>query len=250
MSTSATLRIDHPCDRSVFTVRRFLAEVAARARAAQWEADGATASTGDALVDDMPAAGFAPPALFSVWQHFVPTTIRLADPIEGKSYISEDVDGSNPAAFATGLKVVDRVRQRPLARIQQVAVRAYLAPPARHCEIAERAAYLRAAGHPLTLESRQSSARVVIFDRLTTRERRRLAFIPIDEVIALAAVLVSEWEPVVAFSPDGTWPRHPLVLEVAGRLNRLIQRRTLDEIPEQAHRRIRYVRYVPVKQTQ
>lgn len=215
---------DFPADRGVQLLREFLAETAIRA---------GTVTSKEAR---------------HVWGRFVPTTIRLADPLdEHDSYLSLDVDGSDPTAFLTGLKIVDRVRRYPAARLQQVAVRTYLALPARYTEVAERADYLRSIHHPMEVGPGRPDSEETIFRLLTARERIRLQYIPLDEKVGLAALMASRRGPVVAFSPDGLWPRHPLVREITERLERWFIRRKVAEIPPAVRRRIRCVRYLPVE---
>lgn len=227
---------DFPGDRSVFALRRFLASVAASVRT-EAEANGSD-----------PAASVLAPSdhedAWPAWEEFVPTTIRLATLPDDEGWSERpDVDGSRPARFMTGLKVVQRERQYPGVRVQQVSVRAYLAPPARLTEIASRAEYLAASGHPMRIESPGLGVEGGIYCALSQRERRQLEFIMPDERIALLAVLAAVGRPVVAFSDEGSWPCHPLVLRAAQRVSCTIVRRRLGEIPPHVRRHIRIVRY-------
>jgi hypothetical protein len=227
---------DFPGDRGVFAVRRFLASVAASVRHGR-EFAGRELAVSAVMPPD-------PGELWPTWEEFVPTTIRLASPLDEETLDARpDVDGSNPARFVTGIKIVDRERQYPGVRVQQVAVRAYLAPPARLTEVVPRAAYLAASGHSLPLEEGHSNPSDRIYGGLSKRERRQLGFVVPSESIAMAAVLAAADRPVVAFSDDASWPSHPLVRQVAKRLGCTIVRRHLDEIPPAVLRHIRIVRY-------
>jgi hypothetical protein len=225
VKTSHRTRGDFPAADGVLTVRGFLAAVA----------------------DRVPPR--RPGETTPVWERFVPTTVRLADPWdESQRSISIDIDGSSPTAFITGIKIVDRMKRYPAARVQQVAVRTYLIPPALHSEIAERAAYLHGADHPLAVGPGRPDSEETIFRLLTAREQMRLEYIPPDEKVALAALMATRSGPAVAFSPEADWPRHPLVLEVAQRLERWFARYRLEEIPPRVLRRIRCVRYLPMEE--
>ncbi len=227
---------DFPGDRGVFALRQFLAFVAASVRV-EPESDGGNAA---ALAFALQDHANARPA----WEEFVPTAIRLVSPPGDETWCERpDVDGSNPARFVTGLKILDRERQYPGVRVQRVCVRAYLAPPARLTEIASRAEFLTASGHPMRIESFGLGVGGGIYGALSQRERRQLEYIMPDERIALAAVLAAVGRPAVAFSDDGTWPCHPLVLRAAQRVGCTIVRRRLGEIPPHVRRHIRIVRY-------
>jgi hypothetical protein len=181
------------------------------------------------------------------WEEFVPTAIRLATLPDDEGWSERpDVDGSRPARFMTGLKIAQRERQYPGVRVQQVSVRAYLAPPARLTEIASRAEYLEASGHPMRIESPGLGVEGGIYGALSQRERRQLEFIMPDERIALAAVLAAVGRPAAAFSEDGSWPCHPLVMRAAQRVGCTIVRRRLGEIPPHVRRHIRIVRYLAI----
>lgn len=218
-------RHDAPCPRHVLAVREFLLGV---------HADLCGGHRED-------ACGTAP------WETFVPTTLRLRPVLDDPSVsITSDVDSLACERFVTGIKAVETVRHYPSARLQQIAVRSYLAMPALIPERPERSAYLESSGHPFRVVPRTSFDRVeMVFDFLTRRERLRLSYVPIDEQVALAAVLCAPERSVAAFSSDGEWPRHPLILGVAGRIRSLIVRRSLDEVPLHVQRHIRFLRYQP-----
>lgn len=228
MKTSAQRgwKHDAPCPRAVLAVRAFLLRV-------HEDLCGAVRDAGD---------GRAAP-----WGRFLPTTLRLRPVLDDPAVsITSDVDSLARERFVTGIKAVETVRHYPSARLQQIAVRSYLAMPALVPERPERSAYLDASGHPYRVVPRTSFDRVeMVFDYLTRRERLRLSYAPLDEQVALAAVLCAPKRPVAAFSSDGEWPRHPLILEVAGRIGCRIVRRSLNEVPPHVQRHIRFLRYHP-----
>jgi hypothetical protein len=240
--------LDFPAEYGVNVVRRFLAEVAEGVTALGRKMPPELVHGLDQWLWERPDE---PGQFRPIWSRFVPVTIRLADPIdETLSSVSLDVDGSTPTAFLTGIKIVDRVRRYPRARMQQVSVRTYLTWPARYEEIEERAAVLKITGHPMALGPEDPESPDTIFRALTTRESKRLHYIPSDEFVGLAALMAARNGPVVAYSEDGLWPRHPLVKEVAQRLELWILRRPLAEIPPRVLRRIRCVRYLPLEEAE
>lgn len=228
---------DRPCDRHVLSVRAFLVAVSRLARRAPddpWELTPITpAVRGD-------GSGVATP--MPDWDAFAPTAAYLRPPRDAATRPSADVD-QRPPRFVISVKIAEEDRDYRETRIQSVAVRAYLAPPARQAEVLDRAGFLEGSGRGVRISHPGRSSLDGVFERLTTRERRRLPFVPPDQEVALAAVLSAQERPLVAFSPDGAWPRNPLVIEVARRLDCRILRRRLEEVPYQVRRQIRFVRF-------
>jgi len=178
------------------------------------------------------------------WEDFVPTTIQFSPAADSAGVeLTTDVDFLPKPRFVTGIKVVRAARRFPGTRILHVAVRSFLVQLALADEREARSAHLESTGYPLRVISSWCVPTGPVYERLTQRERHRLAFIPLDEQVALAAVLVADGRPVAAFSSDSRWPRHPLLLEVAHRLGCRIVRRPLAGIPEAIRRHIRFVRY-------
>jgi hypothetical protein len=226
---------DRACDRYGLRIRHFLHSVA---HAVHANAEGAWRLTPPAPIGR--ARLEALPAPRPRWSDFVATSIYLGPASDPYAHPIADVDGGGETCY-TGLKIVDEQRQFGGTRVQKVAVRSYFALPALACEVYERTNYLKESARCRPLRCRHWVYGVP--DTLTTRERRRMQFVPPEECVALTAVAVAEDEPVVMFSPNADWPNHTLVDEVAARLRVRIVRRNLSEIPPPILRHVRCVQY-------
>lgn len=231
----------HACEESVRAARRFLR--AAAALALREDSPGGPSSPGASPAPPARLPEAMPPLAESL-EHFVATAVRLrrVGRDSGRT-LKTHVDHALRPRFCTSLYVEDATRWTLDGRIVRVAVSAYLAPPALPAEVSERAAFLAAGGMGIPLDGRAGPGRSGLFARLTRREGRRLRFIPLDEQVALGAVLAAPGRTVAAFSEDGRWPENPLVLDVARRLSCRIARFVLGVFPARVVRHLRLVRY-------
>jgi hypothetical protein len=232
METLRRAAWDRPYDRYSLTIRYFLRQVFLEAggRSSPRGSGGRTWKS-----EFTPAPGGSLPD----WSEFVPTLFLLAPAGGAEAQLSTDVD-QRPAQFLIAVKTVRKVKDYRMNRIQAVAARAFLSPPACAPEVDDRAAFLDRSGLGVRATEGGQWTLTRIFARLTTREHRRLGFlIPAEQ----CAVLVAAGRPVVAFSPGGDWPRHPLACEVAARLGCRLVRRSLNEVPAVVRRQLSFVRY-------
>ncbi len=188
--------------------------------------------------------------LTSTLDQFVPTAVKLqevSNESDVRSRISVD-NGLRPR-YVTSLHVETHRRRIPDGAIARMAVIAEVAPPAQPSEADDRARILAEMGIGLPFGMIGVTRLGGVLKGLTKRERRRAQFIPLDEQIALGTILAvaGKETPVVAFSQDADWPRNPLALEVAARLNCRVQRFRLELLPGGLIERLSSVRYEYVK---
>jgi len=228
----------HASKESIHAVRSLLRLSAAISRCAGSPA--AIASTLRSFDEEEPID------LNSILDRFVPTAVKLQEVSNGSDVRSRiSVDNGLRPRYVTSLHVEINRRRVPDGAIARMAVIAEVAPPALPSEADNRARLLSEMGIGLPFGVLGLTRLGNVLKGLTKRERRRAQFIPLDEQIALGTILAvaGKETPVVAFSPDAGWPRNPLALEVAARLNCRVQRFRLELLPERLIGRLSSVRY-------
>ena len=233
----------HASKESIHAVRALLRLSAAISRCAGSQA--AIASTLRSFDEEE-----EPTDLASTLDQFVPTAVKLQEVSNGSDVRSRiSVDNGLRPRYVTSLHVETNRRRIPEGAIARMAVIAEVAPPAQPSEADDRARILAEMGIGLPFGMIGMTRLGGVLKGLTKRERRRAQFIPLDEQIALGTILAvaGKETPVVAFSQDADWPRNPLALEVAARLNCRVQRFRLGLLPGGLIERLSSVRYEYVK---
>jgi hypothetical protein len=170
----------------------------------------------------------------------VSTAVRFRPvPRESGLSLKTDADRVDPGLY-TSLYLEERARRTAGGRIARLAAVATVAPhplPLHLRECARLVDALEARGICLRLLSNP------VFRDLTARERRRSRFLPLDEQLALGAILAAPGPVVATFSEDGGWPSSPVVVEAAEHRGRRIARFPLSRLPYELVRRLRVARY-------
>jgi hypothetical protein len=145
--------------------------------------------------------------------------------------------------YLVSLYLVEDVQETPDGRVRQVAARNFLVPPAVPQEYEQRTELLAELDRGVAVTTGGDSAPFSLTQHLRPEERVRSGTLSMQDQIALATVLASRERVAVIFSPTGTWPRHPLVGNVANRIGCGIYRFSFANIPRTVIRRFRFSRY-------
>jgi hypothetical protein len=202
-------------------------------------ADGFDGSAAPATIADWPART---PTIAESLERFFPMAMLLKVGARGPAvHCSSNMD--HRGRYLVSLYLVEDVQETPDGRVRQVAARNFVVPPAVPEEYEQRAELLAELDRGVAVSTGGEPPPFSLTQHLRPEERVRTGTLSMQDQIALVTVLASREGVAVMFSPTATWPRHPLVSNVANRIGCRIYRFSFGNIPRTVIRSFRFSRY-------